>query len=78
MPGQQISQQLGSVPVAVVGPGAQLVQREDLDELRARAHAGDSDVSEQLADVLTKQGRGEEAEWLRRFGLNLDGSIARA
>ena len=29
-----------------------------------------------LADVLIKQGRGEEAERLRRFGLNPDGSIA--
>ncbi len=27
---------------------------------------------------LTEQGRGEEAERLRRFGPNLDGSIARA
>ena len=31
---------------------------------------------ERLADLLTKQGRGEEAERLRRFGLNPDGSIA--
>ena len=29
-----------------------------------------------LADLLIKQGRGEEAERLRRFGLNPDGSIA--
>ena len=32
----------------------------------------------QLAGLLTKQGRGEEAERLRRFGLNPDGSIASA
>ena len=29
-----------------------------------------------LPDLLTEQGRGEEAERLRRFGLNPDGSIA--
>ena len=31
-----------------------------------------------LAELLVKQGRGEDAERLRRFGLNLDGSIAYA
>jgi hypothetical protein len=30
----------------------------------------------QLVSLLIKQGRGEEAERLRRFGLNPDGSIA--
>jgi hypothetical protein len=29
-----------------------------------------------VAGVLAEQGRGEEAERLRRFGLNPDGSIA--
>jgi hypothetical protein len=53
-------------------------KRDDLDGLRARADAGDAYAGEELADVLTKQGRGEEAERLRRFGLNPDGSIARA
>ena len=81
-----------------------LAERGDLDELRARADAGDEAAAggwptcwpsaatwtscapgptpatgtppEQLADLLTKQGRGEEAERLRRFGLNPDGSIA--
>ena len=54
----------------------------DLDEaeqiLRARADAGDWRAAGPLADLLIKQGRGEEAERLRRFGLNPDGSIARA
>jgi hypothetical protein len=36
------------------------------------------DAARQLADLLTKQGRRDEAERLRRFGLNPDGSIARA
>ena len=56
-----------------------LEERGDLDGaiqvLRARADNGAGDT-EQLADLLTKQGRGEEAERLRRFGLNPDGSIA--
>jgi len=55
------------------------LRRGDLDQaeqlLRARADAGDG-AADLLADLLTKQGRGEEAERLRRFGLNPDGSIA--
>ena len=53
-----------------------LAERGDLDGLRARADAGDRDAASQLADLLVRQGRGEEAERLRRFGLNPDGSIA--
>ena len=37
---------------------------------------GDEATAEWLAELLTKQGRGEEAERLRRFGLNPDGSIS--
>ena len=60
---------------------AELVaERGDLDGaeqiLRAQANAGDEYGAWPLADLLTKQGRGEEAERLRRFGLNPDGSIA--
>jgi predicted component of type VI protein secretion system len=55
-----------------------LAARDDLDGLRARIDAGDEDAASRLAGLLSKQGRGEEAERLRRFGLNLDGSIARA
>jgi hypothetical protein len=44
----------------------------DLDGLRARVDAGDESAAEQLI----KQGRGEEARRLRRFGLNPAGSIA--
>jgi len=55
-----------------------LAEAGDLDGLRARAEAGDGDAARRLADLLIKQGRGEEAERLRRFGLNPDGSIARA
>jgi hypothetical protein len=53
-----------------------LTERGDLDGLRARADAGDDDVGERLAELLIKQGRNEEAQRLRRFGLNPDGSIA--
>ena len=56
-----------------------LAERGDLDGaiqiLRARADAGDGDAG-RLAELLTQQGRGQEAERLRRFGLNLDGSVA--
>ena len=59
-----------------------LADRGHLDEaeqiLRARADAGDWRAAGPLADLLIKQGRSEEAERLRRFGLNPDGSIARA
>ena len=57
-----------------------LAQRGDLNGLRARTDAGDPDAAEQLAGLLArllvKQGRDEEAERLRRFGLNPNGSIA--
>ena len=60
-----------------------LEERGDLDGaeqiLRALADTGDDSPSwlhRPLADLLIKQGRAEEAEQLRRFGLNPDGSIA--
>ncbi|HEY7262460.1 MAG TPA: TIR domain-containing protein [Trebonia sp.] len=53
-----------------------LARRGDLDGLRARADAGDEHAGKELPGLLIKQGRGEEAERLRRFGLNPDGSIA--
>jgi hypothetical protein len=43
-----------------------------------RVNAGDEFAAARLDDLLTKQGRDEEAERLRRFGLNPDGSIANA
>ena len=59
-----------------------LADRRHLDEaeqiLRAQANVGDWRAGGPLADLLIKQGRSEEAERLRRFGLNPDGSIARA
>ena len=55
-----------------------LAERGDLDGLYARADAGDGYAARGLARLLIKQGRGEEAERLRLFGLNLDGSIAHA
>ena len=53
-----------------------LAGRGDLDGLRARAAAGDEAAAGEMAGLLIKQGRGEEAERLSRFGLNPDGSIA--
>jgi hypothetical protein len=56
-----------------------LAERGDLDELRAQAVAGAyaaDQLSDLLAGVLTKQGRTKEADQLRRFGLNPDGSTA--
>jgi hypothetical protein len=60
-----------------------LAERGELDRavqvLHARATVGDENTAaEQLPSLLIKQGRGEEAERLRRFGLNPDGSIASA
>ena len=53
-----------------------LAARGDLAGLRARADAGDRDAARRLGELLIKQGRGEEAKRLRRFGLNPNGSIA--
>ena len=55
-----------------------LADREDLDGLLGRVAAGDTAAAEPLINLLTRQDRGEEAERLRRFGLNPDGSIASA
>ncbi len=56
-----------------------LARRGDLDGavqiLRALADVGLGDA-ERLAELLRRQGRDEEAERLRRFGLNPNGSIA--
>ena len=56
-----------------------LAERGDLDQveqiLRAWADAGNGNAR-QLAELLTQRGQDEEAERLRRFGLNPDGSTA--
>ena len=56
-----------------------LAEGGDLDEaaqiLRTRADAGNGDAW-RLAQLLDRQGRSEEAERLRRFGLAPDGSTA--
>jgi hypothetical protein len=56
-----------------------LAERGDLDEalqiLRARAAVGHGHAR-RLAELLTRHGREEEAERLRRFGLAPDGSTA--
>ena len=53
-----------------------LAKRGDLDGLRTQANAGNGHAARRLADLLIKQDRNEEAQQLRRFGLNPDGSIA--
>jgi hypothetical protein len=55
-----------------------LAQRGDVDGIRARAEVGDQDAAQMLVGLLIKQNQREEAERLRRFGLNPDGSIASA
>ena len=55
-----------------------LAERGDLDGLRDRADAGDGAAASRLPDLLAELGRSEEAERLRRFGSNPDGSIAYA
>ena len=50
-------------------------QSRDLEEARALAYAGNGN-GRHMAELLIQQGRAEEAERLRRFGLNPDGSIA--
>jgi hypothetical protein len=58
----------------------QLAKRGDLggaiEVLRVRVDAGDRNAADPLADLLHECGRWEEAERLRRFGFNPDGSIA--
>jgi hypothetical protein len=66
---------------AGAGPASQqladlLARRGDLEGLRARIDVGDPYASSELTELLMKQGRNEEAERLRRFGLNPDESIA--
>jgi hypothetical protein len=55
-----------------------LPERGDLDALRARADDGLAarQLAKLMANLLGKQGRGDNAERLRRFGLNPDGLIA--
>ena len=53
-----------------------LAQRGDIDGLRALVDSGNEPAASALVMLLVDEGRDEEAERLRRFGLNLDGSIA--
>jgi hypothetical protein len=61
---------------AAIWLAALLRERGDLEELRARVDAGDGYAAGQLVALLAQQERGEEADRLRRYGLNPDGSIA--
>ena len=53
-----------------------LAERGDVDALRVQVGAGNKVATSLLVHLLMKQGRNEEAERLRQFGLDLDGSIA--
>jgi hypothetical protein len=55
-----------------------LARRGNLNGLGARASGGDREAAGQLAGVLEEQGRHEEAQRLRRLGLDPDGSTTRA
>jgi hypothetical protein len=61
---------------AAISLACLLAKRGDLDELRARTDVGDEEAAGLLPRLLIEQGRGEEGERLRRFGLTPDGSIA--
>jgi len=53
-----------------------LAERHDIEGLWARVHAGDAHAGDRLADVLAAAGRPDDADRLRRYGLDPDGSIA--
>ena len=53
-----------------------LFERGDFDGLGARIGVGDDAAFSRLTALLIMHGQGEEAERLRRFGLNPDGSVA--
>jgi hypothetical protein len=55
-----------------------LAQQGRVDELFEEVHAGAAGAAVCLIHLLANVGRGEEAERLRRFGLDPDGSIATA
>ena len=55
-----------------------LARRDDLDGLYARVNAGDWEAGTRLVELLVRKGGREEAERLRRFSVNPDGSIASA
>jgi hypothetical protein len=53
-----------------------LAKQGRVEELFKEVHAGTAGAARCLIDQLATLGRGDEAERLRRFGLNPDGSIA--
>ncbi len=53
-----------------------MAERGDLDWLLGRVAAGDTAAIGPMSDLLIEQGRNEEAQRLRRLGINADGSIA--
>jgi tetratricopeptide (TPR) repeat protein len=55
-----------------------LADQDRLDEIRLEVDAGTPTAGRGLVRLLTKQGKTEEAERLRRQGLNPDGSVADA
>ena len=65
----------GYMPAAARLAGL-LAERGDLERLRAQVATGDEDAGERLAELLIKQGPAQEAERLRQFGLDPDGSVA--
>ncbi|GGM45125.1 hypothetical protein ACFFX1_43080 [Dactylosporangium sucinum] len=54
-----------------------LVERADAGALVTRINAGDQHAADLLPTLLTALGRSDEATWVKRLGLNADGSIAR-
>jgi thioredoxin-like negative regulator of GroEL len=63
-------------PTAASALAELLAERGEVGEVRARAYAGDWHAGRGLADALDRADRADDAERVRRFGLNPDGSIA--
>ena len=58
-------------------PLAELYLRQEREtDLREMIHAGFSFAADSLVDLLVKMGRKDEADQVRRYGLNADGSTA--
>ena len=63
-------------PYAADGLADLLAKRGELDGLWDNVISGNGRAAQLAADLLAQRGTGDDADRLRRFGLNADGSIA--
>jgi hypothetical protein len=74
-PGREPAACIGELVAVLLGPGL-LAKRGDLDELRARADAGDKNAAWDLAGLLAKRGsRRPAGRALFRMGVTESGTI---